>query len=318
MSTTGSQKSERLINLTMALLASRGFLSKSQIFDVVAGYSGSPETKERMFERDKNDLRDLGLDIEVGSEDPLFDDEAGYRINPSSYAFAPEEIGTLDSIDISLLSLAAAHWQSSLFSRSAQSALRKLESVLPLLEEQSLSLPLMSQEIPQARFESIWSAIKDRKVISFSYRAEKDSRRRVEPIRMTLNDGFWYLIAFDLAIDEMRRFKLVRISEDLRIENIASQSRDDSLLNSTDVRHHSDSTQQITAVMLLRIGRANDLRHISLIEEGDSHWDRATATFDSEVDLFESLAAAGASAMLLSPEDSRERFISWIQEKLNV
>ena len=318
MSTTGSQKSERLINLTMALLASRGFLSKSQIFDVVAGYSGSPETKERMFERDKNDLRDLGLDIEVGSEDPLFDDEAGYRINPSSYAFAPEEIGTLDSIDISLLSLAAAHWQSSLFSRSAQSALRKLESVLPLLEEQSLSLPLMSQEIPQARFESIWSAIKDRKVISFSYRAAKDSRRRVEPIRMTLNDGFWYLIAFDLDVNDFRRFKLVRISEDLIIEDLSSQRRDESALNSHEVRQYSESQTEITVMMLLRVGRANELRHLSHIEEADSDWDRASAIFDSELELFESLSKAGTSAILLSPEESRQRFISWIKEKVNV
>jgi len=48
-----SAKTERLVNLTMALLASQRFIKKSEIFRKVAGYSGSQETKERMFERDR-------------------------------------------------------------------------------------------------------------------------------------------------------------------------------------------------------------------------------------------------------------------------
>ena len=56
-----SAKTERLINLTMALLASRRFMSKSEIFRRVAGYNGTQETKERMFERDKDDLRTLEI-----------------------------------------------------------------------------------------------------------------------------------------------------------------------------------------------------------------------------------------------------------------
>ena len=75
-----SRKIERLINLTIALLATKRYLTKSEIFSSVEGYEGSAETKERMFERDKDDLRSLGIDIEVGSFDPLFNDEAGYRI----------------------------------------------------------------------------------------------------------------------------------------------------------------------------------------------------------------------------------------------
>jgi proteasome accessory factor B len=60
-----SQKTERLINLTLALLATKRHLTKSEIFKAVAGYGGSPETMERMFERDKDELRNLGIQIEV-------------------------------------------------------------------------------------------------------------------------------------------------------------------------------------------------------------------------------------------------------------
>ncbi|HEY9276352.1 MAG TPA: WYL domain-containing protein, partial [Candidatus Nanopelagicaceae bacterium] len=80
-----SAKTERLINLTMALLASRRFMPKSEIFRRVAGYEGSPEAMERMFERDKDELRSLGIVIEVASHDPLFEDEVGYRISADRY-----------------------------------------------------------------------------------------------------------------------------------------------------------------------------------------------------------------------------------------
>ena len=82
---TVSRKSERLVNLTIALLASKRYLTKSEIFRTVEGYEGAPEAMERMFERDKDDLRSLGIVIELGTFDPLFEDEAGYRITPSSY-----------------------------------------------------------------------------------------------------------------------------------------------------------------------------------------------------------------------------------------
>ena len=41
-----------------------------------------------MFERDKDDLRSLGVPIEVGSIDPFFEDEPGYRIRADAFAAA--------------------------------------------------------------------------------------------------------------------------------------------------------------------------------------------------------------------------------------
>jgi proteasome accessory factor B len=80
-----SRKTERLVNLTIALLATKRYITKSEIFRTVDGYEGSDESKERMFERDKDDLRNLGIEIEVGTFDPLFEDESGYRIKPENY-----------------------------------------------------------------------------------------------------------------------------------------------------------------------------------------------------------------------------------------
>ena len=82
---TVSRKSERLVSLTIALLATKRFLTKNEIFNSIEGCEGEADAKERMFERDKEDLRNLGITIEVGSFDPLFEDEAGYRIRADEY-----------------------------------------------------------------------------------------------------------------------------------------------------------------------------------------------------------------------------------------
>ncbi len=81
-----SRKSERLVNLVIALLATRRSLTKAEIFRTIEGYEGSDESMERMFERDKDELRSLGVAIEVTGLDPLFDDEQGYRIKPENFA----------------------------------------------------------------------------------------------------------------------------------------------------------------------------------------------------------------------------------------
>ena len=86
-----AQKTERLINLTLALLATKRYLTKSEIFRAVAGYSGSPETMERMFERDKDELRGLGIEIEVKGIDPLFEDEQGYLIRSETFQLSENE-----------------------------------------------------------------------------------------------------------------------------------------------------------------------------------------------------------------------------------
>jgi proteasome accessory factor B len=80
-----SEKNSRLINLVIALLATKKFLTKPQIFKAVAGYEGNAEATDRMFERDKEELRALGIEIEIRAIDPLFEDDIGYRLRPERY-----------------------------------------------------------------------------------------------------------------------------------------------------------------------------------------------------------------------------------------
>ena len=61
----GINKSERLLNLTIALMSIRSGLTKSDIFLQIPGYPQNPESADRMFERDKDDLRKIGIEIQV-------------------------------------------------------------------------------------------------------------------------------------------------------------------------------------------------------------------------------------------------------------
>src|SRR5947209_8770618 len=82
-----SRRTERLLNLVICLLHTRSFLTADRIRDLVPGYDETPseEAFKRAFERDKEDLRDLGIPLETGTNS-AFDEEPGYRIARRDYA----------------------------------------------------------------------------------------------------------------------------------------------------------------------------------------------------------------------------------------
>ena len=207
------KKAERLINLTIALLAANRYLKKSEIFKSVEGYSGTADSMDRMFERDKNELRSLGIDISVGDIDPLFDDEPGYRIFKDSYGF---QLKDLEPADVALLSVAAKLWNDSVLGADAQSSLIKLES-LGLTETQDSTLTFSYRyENPTLNLGRIEEAILTTKCIKFNYR-DSDLMREVEPYRIALWRGFWYVIGKDIDKNDVRIFKVSRISGEVSI-----------------------------------------------------------------------------------------------------
>ena len=120
------RKTERIVNLTIALLVAGRYLPKTRIRELVEGYHGLTDAAfERTFERDKDELRALGVPIEVGGYDPLFEDEAGYRILPSEFSLPPIE---LDAEEASVVGVAARVWQHASMAESTQSAMTKLRA----------------------------------------------------------------------------------------------------------------------------------------------------------------------------------------------
>ena len=262
-----SRKSERLVNLTIALLATKRYLTKSEIFRTVEGYEGSPEAMERMFERDKDDLRSLGITIELGTFDPIFEDEAGYRITPSSYQL---NLGELDGTDIALLSLAATAWSGAALERESTSALIKLSSMGIDSDSEALSLLTPQVSGTDQNFVLLTDAIVRRSETEFEYLSADLSKqvRTIAPYSMRGESGSWYLVGLDRAKDSVRTFRLDRIVSEVIVSKKS---------NTFDIPDQlSDGMQdeaQEFALLRIRKNRGHQLRSLATVIETGEEWD---------------------------------------------
>jgi predicted DNA-binding transcriptional regulator YafY len=154
-------KTVRWLDLIAFLLYHRFPVTREQIFESVAAYKEgweeaaderTRETLRRKFERDKDELRSLGIEIETVTLADTAADEAGlgYRLRPADVYLPYLELTRGDpptqpygglrhvrvsDADIALLDRATryvAQLTESALSRAARSARRKLEFDLPI------------------------------------------------------------------------------------------------------------------------------------------------------------------------------------------
>ena len=118
------RKTERLLGLVVCLLSTGRYLTAEQIRDAVPGYPEQDDLFKRMFERDKEDLRELGVPLETGVNHP-FDDDPGYRIRQQAYEL-PEL--RLEADEAAVLGLAARVWRRAELAGAAAGALLKLRA----------------------------------------------------------------------------------------------------------------------------------------------------------------------------------------------
>ena len=155
-----ARKSERLLNLLITLLVSRTYVTKDRLREVVEPYrEAGDEAFEKMFERDKEELRSLGIPIEVGYVDRAFEDEPGYRIERSAFELpdidlAPEEAA--------VIGLAARVWQHAGLAAATSDALVKLKAAGVTVDRAALDVvqPQLTAEEPA--FEPLWDATRTR------------------------------------------------------------------------------------------------------------------------------------------------------------
>ena len=305
------QKTERLINLTMALLATKRFLSKGEIFQQVAGYEGSTETRERMFERDKDDLRKLGISIQVGTHDPLFDDEPGYRILESEYEL---DIGELSPTELSYLSLAATIWRNQLFSSSGALALVKLDALGGTALREDFGHATLSLENETPLFPALWGALTESQNITFTYRSKITSTRHISPYGLTLWHGTWYLAGKDLEKNEMRVFRVSRITSEITREGRAGAF---AVPDDFSIEKHLimlTPEPETPFIARVRVGRCHSLRSKSTVTNIDAEWDRLEFTLGNN--WREEILWFGADILLESPSENVTEIAALLRSKL--
>jgi proteasome accessory factor B len=299
--------------LTIALLATKRFLTKSEIFRTVEGYEGTPETKERMFERDKDDLRALGVEILVGSFDPVFQDEAGYRINSDTYQL---NIGLLSPLDLSLLSLAAQCWQGAALNQAAHRVLRKLRSIGIPADE--LDIPAIHSKLSTSGqdIEIISSAISERALMSFNYISKdlESQRRTAIPFALATHVGFWYVATVDQDNQEVRIFRLDRMSG--RVEKSSPQKNFEPPLDFDFQKALKNSQSNKLAILDVQKGKGQLIRNLATSMKDLGEWDRLEVPIVS-MDNLRSLALwHGDDVLVHEPEELVEMIKTSLQEIL--
>jgi len=307
---TVSRKSERLVNLTIALLATKRYLTKSEIFNSVDGYEGTAETKERMFERDKDDLRSLGIEIEVGSFDPLFNDEAGYKIKQEKYQF---ELGDISSTEVSLLSLAAEAWQEASFGDVAQRALLKLRSIG--IPSDELSIPATVQKLNDGGqdLSLITQAIAQSQRLAFAYldSSLKIKMRSVVPIALSTRNGFWYLSGVDQEFQEIRTFRVDRINGPIAASAGPKDFQTPTGFDSS--KAPSESPTNSFALIDVRVGKAPSLRALAISTQSLGEWDQVKIPILNLDSLCLLVLWHGPDAFVQEPAELRELVIDHLE-----
>ncbi len=211
---------ERLFSLVLALLATETGLTKADILSSVQGYrqryraGGGNASLERQFERDKEDIRELGVPLE-SLELPA---DAGaaqytrYRIPkgrydlPADVTFTPQEVALLD--------LAALAWREGSLSGESRRALIKLRS-LGLESEEPLLGFAPRLRAREASFDPLRAAIERRRVVRFGYLKPGETavrRRVVAPEALVQFGGRWHVHGIDRTARAPRTFLLSRIA----------------------------------------------------------------------------------------------------------
>ena len=300
-----SRKIERLINLTIALLATQRYLTKSEIFRTVDGYEGSAETKERMFERDKDDLRTLGIAIDVGSFDPIFNDEAGYRIRSENYQL---DLGEVTPTEISLLSLAADAWQGAAFADAAQSAILKLSSIG--VPADPIDIPGLSPKLSNssADLETVTAAIASSDYLIFDYLATnlELQERTIIPFALSNRTGFWYVSGVDQEIQEVRTFRLDRVQGEIKHR----KNKDPFEFPASFELSEADTTEiHRTAVIDVRKSKGYALRRLAISVKDLGEWDQIKVPIHSLETLGAEILWHGEDVYVHEPSDLREYIV---------
>ncbi|MDY0909845.1 WYL domain-containing protein [Microbacterium sp. CFBP9034] len=210
---------ERLVNLVVALMATDQGLTKDTILTSVAGYreqgaaGASKDALEKMFERDKESLRGLGVPIETIGDwaDPDDLREARYRVPTTEYEL-PEDI-EFTPAELALLNLAGGVWSESSMSDDARSGLRKIKALgIPVDEPIIGYSPRISLRDPS--FPLLQQAIEQSRVVTFSYLKpgeESPRTRRVRPLALVEYEARWHVFGIDVDAAGDRTFLLTRI-----------------------------------------------------------------------------------------------------------
>lgn len=297
-----ARKTERLLNLVIALLSTRRYLTAAQIIEAVAGYEGDGEAAHRMFERDKEELRELGVPLQTGANS-TWDDEPGYRIPRDAYQL-PEI--SLEADEAAAVGLAARLLSTATLGDAAGRALVKLRAAGIDVEPPPGFEPRGDAGDPG--FDALLTAVRQGNSVYFDYRtrgAGEPERRHVDLWGVVSWHGRWYAVGYDHARLDARVFRLDRIAGAVEFGPAARVSAPAGM----DLRQIVASTQPgapgMVARLRVRSGAAYDLRRLASTVTPGPEGDVVEVPFGDVRRLADLVAGYGSAVAVLDPPELR-------------
>ena len=313
-----ARKSERLLNLLITLLVSRSYVTKERIRSVVEQYrDAGDDAFEKMFERDKEELRSLGIPIEVGFLDRAFDDEPGYRVERSAFELPRID---LEPDEAAVIGLAARVWQHAGLASATSDALVKLKAAGVSVDRTVLSAVAPQLTVEEPTFEAFWAATQQRTPVSFDYRtaaAADATVRHLQPWGVVSFRGRWYVVGQDTDRGAPRLFRLSRVQGEVRIDGTPGSYE---VPEGTDIRALTEALAPAApahrARLLVREGAAYGLRRQASAIEDDAPmgWDRFEVAYGRTDGMAEEVLGYGADVVVESPEDLRTMVVDRLRQ----
>ncbi len=201
-----SAKTERLVNLTVALLATRTPVTFQQLRERMGEWQdGDPESQRRKFERDKEELRRLGVPIDSVMTDSL-GGEPAYRVDPARYAL-PDVPLTVEQMTVLAVAFQLVE------GGADQLTFSKVAARAPDPQEATVPSGITVRAADVSHVTPLASAIVEGRVVRFTHRRTTGERveREVEPYALLQRRGTWYLRGFDRTVEDHRIFRTDRI-----------------------------------------------------------------------------------------------------------
>jgi proteasome accessory factor B len=313
-------RTERLVNLVICLLSTRRFLTAAQIAATVPGYEHDAEDPreheafQRKFERDKAELRALGVPLETGTAS-VFDTEPGYRIAHREYALpaiplAPDEAAAVG--------VAARLWRHAGLAAAASSGLAKLRAGGVDVDPHA-TLGVEPVIAVDPAFEPVTAAARARQLVTFSYRVpeqDQPSTRRLQPWGVVCWKGRWYVVGHDLDRDAARCFRLSRIVGAVRRTGEAGAFTPpaDVDLISYVARWSGPVERNRTARIVAKAGRAAGVRRWAQQVDSGPDGDVLELRYADPEGFASWLVGYGADLIVLEPAEVRTAVIKRLHE----
>lgn len=249
-------KTERWLNLLAFLLDRHYPASREEILSQVSDYKedwvdGDHRTREsvrRKFERDKSELKQLGVTLEPVSEKVLAthsDQEVeAYQLKPRDfylpYLKAPGRqtgrpyflnevhIGTDDLPVLRRAAERVAALTDTPLGAAARSAIRKLEFDLPELHVGAEERAFTAGTDVADQFAVLRQAVEARQAVRCRYYTigrDAEEKRVIEPYGLMLSWGHWYCVARARERNALRVFRLDRMRDVTPVEGEAGEFR---------------------------------------------------------------------------------------------